>query len=82
VETERLLWERMGEGDEAAQTGAATILAVSHRRAVLRRADQIIVLRDGRVAARGKLEELLEISDEMRALWSEGEKSASAHPDI
>jgi ATP-binding cassette subfamily B protein len=45
VETERLLWERaLGQG--------ATCLVVSHRPAVLSRADQIIVLDDGRVVDR------------------------------
>jgi ATP-binding cassette, subfamily B, bacterial len=61
VETEQLLWERL--------SNSPTILAVSHRRALLRRADQIIVLRDGQVVASGRLAELLVTSAEMRALW-------------
>ncbi|GGS76353.1 HlyB/MsbA family ABC transporter [Planobispora rosea] len=62
VETERQLWERI--------TGACTLLVVSHRPAVLARADQVIVLDRGRVTGRGRLEELLETCPEMRRLWS------------
>jgi ABC-type multidrug transport system fused ATPase/permease subunit len=44
-------------------------LAVSHRRGVLAAADRIVVLRDGRVEAVGSLEQLLQGSAELRAIW-------------
>lgn len=68
VETEQKLWDRV-----FARTPVPTCLVVSHRQAALRRADNIIVLKDGRVEDEGKLEELLERCEEMRQLWSGGQ---------
>ena len=63
VETEQKLWSRVFSKE------GATCLAVSHRKAALRRADQIIVMKDGKIEAVGKLEDLLENCEEMRQLW-------------
>ena len=66
VETEKVLWERL-----FADNDVVTSLVVSHRRPALRRADQIIVMNEGRIEAVGTLRELLSTSEELQRLWSE-----------
>ena len=73
VQTEELLWERL------MNTRNSTVLAVSHRPAALRRADKIIVLKEGKVVACGTLRVLLEESQEMRDLWANDAERQDVH---
>ncbi len=63
VHTERELWDRLFARRDV------TCLVVSHRHAVLQRADVILVMDRGRVVDRGTLNDLLERSSIMRSLW-------------
>jgi ATP-binding cassette subfamily B protein len=72
VETEKTLWERVFEQRNA------TCLVVSHRKPALRRADKIIILKDGRVEAEGTLDDLLETCEEMQRLW----QGDAGEPDV
>ena len=65
VETEEQLWKRLTAMRDT------TCLVVSHRRAAYRQADNIIVLKDGKVEAEGTLAELLKTSPEMQRLWEQ-----------
>ncbi|HEX3919151.1 MAG TPA: ABC transporter ATP-binding protein [Caulobacteraceae bacterium] len=63
VNTERLFWRRLLD------QGERTCIAVSHRPDAYRRADEIILLSHGAVAARGTLAELLDTSPLFRQTW-------------
>jgi ATP-binding cassette, subfamily B, bacterial len=70
VHTETELWRRLLTQRDV------TCLVVSHRRAALSRADQILLMDGGRVVDRGALPDLLARSALMRSLWAEEEEAA------
>ena len=76
VETERLLWTRIFERCDG--TDPPTRLAASRREVALRRADHIIVMQEGPIAAQGKLDDLPETCEEMQRLWH-GEASSTLY---
>jgi ATP-binding cassette, subfamily B, bacterial len=63
VETERELWHRSLDQE------GVTYLAISHRKPVLQLANNIVLLKEGKIEAAGNLESLLETSQEMQYLW-------------
>ena len=65
TETEKILWQRI------LRKGKTTCIAVTHHRAAFERADQILVLKDGRVEAQGTFSALLASCTEMQQLWEE-----------
>lgn len=67
VETEQILWERLLDPGGAGH--GHTYLVVSHRRAALRHADQILVMENGCITAAGLLDDLLATSETLRRLW-------------
>ena len=65
VATEKQLWQSLLSQCEA------TCLVVTHRQPALLRATQILVLENGRITARGTLNDLLATCPEMRRIWDE-----------
>jgi ATP-binding cassette, subfamily B, bacterial len=63
-ETEEQIWRRLSDGSDR-----RTCLFVTHRRVGLRRADHIVVLKEGSKIAEGTLSELLQSCDELKAIW-------------
>ncbi|HUF37409.1 MAG TPA: ABC transporter ATP-binding protein [Anaerolineales bacterium] len=72
VETEGILWARLFDSPPSLSAGMdprPAVIAVSHRRAVLQRADRIVLMEAGEVIGVGRLAELMAAHPEMRSLW-------------
>jgi len=69
AQEERMLWDALFVRRLFRRHG--TCLAVSNRQPALSRADQTIVLAEGRVVGEGRLEELLQTCVEMRRIWKQ-----------
>ena len=52
-----------------------TVIVIAHKLSSIVSADQIIVLREGKIAARGTHNQLLETSEDYRKLWAASEES-------
>jgi ABC-type multidrug transport system fused ATPase/permease subunit len=72
VRTEHTFWERLF------QSGDHTCLAVSHRLEAYRHAHEILLLDQGRIAARGNLRDLLRDSPLFREIWQETVHAAAS----
>ncbi len=72
VETEKTLWDRL-----LSSKGRATYLVASHREALLRRADTILLMHEGRLAAQGSFAELMLSSSLFRSLMKREQ-----HPEL
>lgn len=70
VATENRLWQTLFAERQQRAARDVTCLVVSHRKAALERADNILVMEAGKVIASGKLEDLLVTCQEMQYLWS------------
>lgn len=68
IETESQLWKNVFSS-QGRFVKPVTCLVVSHRKPVLQKADQIILLNNGVIEDSGALNELLERSDEMKNIW-------------
>ena len=63
INTEKTMWTRLSQNLEA------TFFLVSNRKWALQNANNIIVLKDGKIEAQGSLDYLLKNCDEMRQIW-------------